>query len=162
MKKINRKIFLLIAFIIILDYYSKDYEYEPSYEIIKEDAFASYSNGLVYIGSEKYLETIKYSENDVLICDNRHNLENPDMIIYNSYRIKNKEQINEILNIICDYEKCYPSKWNRTIESMRLEWYIHNVSYYCNYSISRSINVDLDNNEAEKYKNKVLNKILKI
>ena len=52
--------------------------------------------------------------------------------IYDSYKIRDKESRNEIIEVLMHYEKENPSKWCRTKESMRLEWYIHNILHDLN------------------------------
>ena len=84
------------------------------------------------------------------------------MVICNSCNIRDKDIRNEILEVLCCYEEMYPSRWDRTIESMRLEWFYHNVSYYLNYKVSHSSEVDLNNGDEERYDNKVLSRILRI
>ncbi len=162
MKKYKKQLLYLTAVISLIAYYGKDHKYSPNYEIIDDEAFASYSDGLVYIGDEAFLNSVKCSENDILVCDNRNNQDDPDMIIHNSCNITDKDTRNEILEIVCEYEKCYPSKWERSIESMRLEWFMHNVSYYFNYRRDRTMDVDLNNKDEKKYSSKTLRKALKL
>ena len=164
MEKYKKKLFFITAFIILIGYYSKDYKYKrTSYEITKDsDAFATYSDGLIYIGDENFLEHIKCQDNDILICDQRFSDNDPDMIIYNSCLINDKEKRNEILEVICEYEETYPSNWDRSIESMRLEWFMHNLSYYFEYRKDRTADVDLNNDDEKKYDKKVLRRILRL
>ena len=161
-KKYKKNLLYLSTIIFLITYYLKDHDYNPSIKICDDTFFATYSDGLVYIGDEEFLNNIKCDENDVLICDNRKNLDDPNMIIYNSCCITDKDKRNEILEIVCEYEKCYPSSWNRSIESMRLEWFMHNVGYFFNYKRARTTDVDLNNNDEEKYDKKVLRKVLKL
>lgn len=161
-KKYKKKLLYFSAMIFFLNYYLKDYKYDSSYEIIDSNFFATYSDGLVYIGDKEFLDKIECKENDILICDNRNAQEDPDIIIYDSSRINDKNKRNEILEIICEYEKKYPTNWNRSIESMRLEWFMHNISYFCNYKRNRTTDVDLDNDDEEKYNNKLLRKVLRL
>ncbi len=84
------------------------------------------------------------------------------MKIYSSYRIHDKEIRNDILEVLCRYEVCYPSRWNRSIEFMRLEWTIHNISYLFHNRRDRTRDVDLDNFDEKNYDKKILNKILKL
>lgn len=163
MKKSKKRLFLVSAFILLIGYYSKDYKYKKNnYKIVDGNFYATYSDGLVYIGDEDFLNNITASEYDVLVCDSRENTKNPDMIIYNSYLIEDKDKRNEILEIICEYEKCYPSNWNRSIESMRLEWYMHNLSYFLNFRKDRTTDVDFDNDDEKKYDKILLRKVLKL
>ncbi len=165
-KNLKRKLIALsIALMTLTTYYNTNKTYNPSYEIVKENPkgpFGCYSCGKIYIGSKYYLESLTdLSEDDILVEDRRYT-KDPNMIIYSSYRITNKDLRNEILEVLCEYESCYPSPWNRTIESMRLEWLIHNLSYYCDLEVNRTGNVDLDNDEEEYYDIPILNKIFKI
>ena len=84
------------------------------------------------------------------------------MVIQNSYCITNKETRNDILEIINYYEVMNPSDWDRSIESMRLEWFCHNVSYYMNYKKDCSFEVDLNNKDEKKYDSEVLRRLLRI
>ncbi len=164
-KKLKRNLLAASAALVILaSYGSIDYEYHPNYEIVDEicGPFGCYSCGNVYIGSRNYLRSLtNITENDILVEDQRFSAD-PNMKIYSSYRITDKDIRNEILEVLCRYEECYPSPWDRTIESMRLEWTMHNFSYYFNNETNRTRDVDLDNDEQEYYDNPVLRKILKL
>ena len=168
-KKKNYKRKLLAfstALILATTYASTDYIYHPNYEIINEEPrgpFGCYSCGYIYIGSKSYLKSLtNITENDILVEDQRYNREDPNMKIYSSYKIQDKELRNEILEVLCEYEECYPSPWNRTIESMRLEWLMHNISYFFNHEQKRTQDVDLDNDEEKYYDNPILQKIFKV
>lgn len=116
------------------------------------EAFAKYSNGYIYIGDKEYLNNLtNIKETDVLIEDQRSNKNDPDMIIHDSYKIVDENIMYEIINIICDYEELNPSNWNRSKQSMKSEWLAHNLSYYLNYKRNRTADVDLNNNDEEKY-----------
>ena len=152
-----------VLVISILAYLYK-HNYKPNYTILGDeyDAYARYSNGYVYIGDEDYLNSLEnISPNDVLVLDER-NLRDSNMAIYNSYVISNKDERNEILEILCEYEKEYPSNWDRSIESMRLEWFCHNICCYMNYKTDHTSEVDLNNNDEDTFNNKVLSRILKL
>lgn len=161
-KKYNKRLILISILILLLGSYISKHKYKPKYEILADsDAFASYSNGLIYIGDKEFLNSIEVNDGDVLILDER-DLEDPNMCIYNSCDISDKDIRNEILEVICCYEELYPSKWDRSIESMRLEWLCHNMAYCFNYRVEDSREVDLNNEDEEAYDNKVLNRILRI
>ncbi len=166
-KKLKKQLLAISAALVLAStYYNIDYVYHPTYEIINENPagpFACYSCGNVYIGTRTYLCSLpNITEDDILVEDQRFDRQDPNMKIYSSYRISDKDIRNEILEILCRYEECYPSPWDRTIESMRLEWLMHNVSYFFNHEQNRTGDVDLNNNEEEYYDNKVLSKILKL
>lgn len=84
------------------------------------------------------------------------------MVICNSYCIKDKDTRNEILEVLCCYEEMYPSNWDRSIESMRVEWFCHNTAYNFNYRVDDSFEVDLNNKDEDKYSNKVLRRLFRI
>ena len=73
--------------------------------------------------------------------------------------IHDAEIRNEILEILQEYERQFPSDWDRTTESMRLEWLMHNLSYRFDYQPGRTESVDLNNNDEGKYDNKILQRI---
>ena len=121
------------------------------YKISTNEAFDSYSNGLVYIGDKQFIDNLKnIKKGDILVEDERDS-SNPSMKIRNSYLITDSNERKEILKILCEYEKKYPSDWDRTIEAMNLEWEAHNILYYLNYKKDHTTDVDLDNNDEQKY-----------
>lgn len=136
---------------------SHDYKATPNYEIINDGAyFANYSNGKVYIGSKDYIKGLtNVDDDDILIIDGR-NGNDPNMQILSSYRIVDVNSYNEILGIIEEYEKEYPSSWKRSISSMRIEWFVHNVLYYLNYKTERTKNVDFNNKDEKVYKKRIM------
>lgn len=162
MKRNNKVLFTSIVLMLILSYPYK-HKYKSNYKILNEEdgAFASYSGGLVYIGDEDYLDSISVSSGDILVLDER-DLEDPNMAIYNSCEIRDRDTRNDILEILCCYEEMYPSRWDRSIESMRFEWFCHNMSYYFNYKVEHSSEVDLNNADEENYDNKVLRRIFRL
>jgi hypothetical protein len=152
-----------IAAALILSYPYK-HKYKKNYNILDEDggAFASYSDGLIYIGNRDYLLSLdNINEGDILVEDQRY-FEDPNMVIYNSCDIVDKDIRNDILEVLCEYEERYPTDWDRSIESMRLEWLCHNMAYCFNYRTDDSCEVDLNNSDEEKYDKKVLSRILRL
>ena len=123
----------------------------------------SYSEGIVYIGDKFFLNKIKsiISNEDVLVEDLRYLSDNPDMKIIDSYNIRDLNIQKEILNILCEYEKCYPSKWERSLDSMENEWFIHNLCYDVGVLKGNSKDVDLDNKDEGIYSFE-LKKVLKL
>lgn len=165
-RELKRGIIILVTSIIMLKYASGENYYEPEYEIVDSDEnnkpFASCENIDVYIGDETYLENISehVDDEDILVLDQRI-ADDPNMIIYNSYRIQNEETRNAILEILAEYERRYPTEWQRTIESMRKEWKIHNLCYYLSYEIDHTKDVDFNNNDEENYNHLILSRCLK-
>lgn len=151
MKNKNLKKFLLLYSITLLAsiYYYNNY-IETS-ENKNKKTYSNYSKGNVYIGSKDYLDNLEdISEYDILVEDERDG-SNPSMKIRNSYLITDKNTRIEILNILKQYEKNHPSNWNRSIDTMNLEWEAHNSLYYLNYKRDHTTDVDLDNEDEEKY-----------
>ena len=155
-------------------YASYEREYELSYHVYYENTypldkypeecipFGSYSKGDVYIGDEEYIELAKgyAKEDDVLIIMGEQNGD-PNATILSSHEIKDKEDRNDILHILKAYDYNNPSEWERTIESMRVEWEIHNMLYNLGIERERTQDVDLDNSEEKKYSNQLLRKLIK-
>ena len=152
MTKNKEKLILILLLFWLLKNTSYNYNVSNNYEIVMEDdCFARYSKGRVFIGSKEYIESlIDIDENDILIIDNRDR-DDPNMKILSSYKINDYRTRDEILKIIFEYEKKNPSSWKRTISSMKLEWFVHNVLYYLNYETKRTRDVDLNNNDEKKY-----------
>ena len=128
----------IILFLIIAYFISINNVY--SYKYYK------YKNYDIYI-SNKY---INVDNKSILIIDDRmHN----DIQIINSYKIKNKETQEKIIDIILDYNKKYPyNGWIRSKKSMYCEWLIHNIYYTFNYKRNRTKSVDFEKNEEFIYK----------
>ena len=123
--------------------------YNEDYQSTLE--FASYGNTRVFIGKSELIDKIRDDNtNDIYIKDQR-NLTDSNMSICNSYEIRDKDEMNTILDIILEYERRYPSDWNRTKKSMLNEWIAHNICYDLNLQRRRTMEVDLDNNDEEKY-----------
>ena len=103
-------------------------------------------------------------DDNIYVIDSRYD-DDPNMIVYNSYKIKSLEEIKEILKILKEYERQYPSKWERSILSMEYEWIVHNLAYYLNIYPENSKDVDLNNTDEgvliPKFENKIKEKILR-
>lgn len=155
-------------------YASYEREYELSYHVNYENTlpygkypeecipYGSYSNGDIYIGDEEYIEFAKgyAKKNDILIIMGEQNGD-PNATIVSSYNIKSKDERYEILSILSMYEYEHPSEWNRTIDSMRVEWEVHNMLYTLGISRDRTQDVDLDNSEEKIYNNSLLKRLIK-
>lgn len=108
-------------------------------------------DGNIYIGREEYLNGLKnITDKDVLILDQSY-ISNPNFRIYNSYKITNLEDMTYILNILLEYERNNPSKWDRTLISMRNEWLIHNLAYRFEINKVRAKDLDLDNDDEGNF-----------
>ena len=161
--KWRRKLAALGAFIALASFVH-DHKYDSSnYAILHDDeAYACYSDGLIYIGDKEFLESVCPEKGDILVLDGRFDDIDPDMKIYDSYLITDKDIRNEILEVLLEYERENPSPWNRSIESMRLEWFYHNYSFVFKYRKSSASDVDFNNDDEEKYDSKILRKIFHI
>ena len=124
--------------------YNDDYIYE-------ENPYATYKTKDIYIVGKDLAKELKDNDN-IYIIDDRCD-EDPDMSICNSYQFKNINDIDNILNLLIEYEDKYPSDWNRTIKSMKNEWLIHNICYFLNIEKSRTEQVDFNNADEEIYLN---------
>lgn len=145
---------------------SKNYIRPKSVEPI-----GSYNNGkgLVYVVKPDKVSTITQNieDNAVIIVDKRVNSDdseyNQDIQVYNSYKITSLAQQKEIIKLICQYNDLnqVTPGWDRSEESMLIEWEAHNLAYYT-YSklnkdgkyteeINSAMHVDFDNNGENKY-----------
>ena len=116
-----------------------------------------YKEGYVYIGNEEeYLQVQdELGENDVFVLDQRRSNDS-NMKVYDSYRVAHSSDQESILKILLFYENLYPSKWNRSLESMKLEWEVHNVLYQVKYERERTKDVDFNNADEKRYSQAVL------
>ena len=153
-KNRRRKILALAAMVLMLANLGHSKKHTPQYEILADEAtlaFASYSGGLIYIGSATLLESIEPRENDILVLDQR-DAKDPNMKIIDSYKVGDTNTKGEILQVLLEYEAMYPSNWNRSYDSMLEEWGEHDTLYDWNYQTHRTADVDLNNADENKYK----------
>ena len=83
---------------------------------------------------------------EIAVMDDRYS-ENPSFRIYDSYRIRKNKLKREVLFAMIAYNEAFPSepRWQRTANSLVLEWMEHNFAYRVGFLRSRASNVDLDN-----------------
>lgn len=171
-KKTNRKIIIAsLCSIACLSYCCYDVDYNPQYEILAEEdgPYGKYSNGLIYIGDQDYINSIKdeVNETDVLIIigsnynEDTNQNNDPNVKILSSCEITDPEDRLEILNVLEIYSKVNDTAWHRSIESMRVEWTVHNILYDLHYKRYRTEDTDLNNSEEEFYSNFILQRIIK-
>jgi hypothetical protein len=154
--RVKRAIFLIATYFTVIftvkantDNKNESYPYnDTSIEIVSP--YATYSNGNIYIANSDVIKQIIVDSSDVYIIDNRFST-NPNICICNSYKINNKNDIDEILDILLKYEEEYPSQWNRDFITMRREWIMHNLCYYFEVEKYRTAEVDLNNDDEEMY-----------
>ena len=157
-KEMRRKIIAVISsYIVVLSCYVSSCHKDnrviinSSYEYKSESPFAYYKGGNIYICNNDTIIKIRNDKtNDIYIMDQRYGID-PNMKICNSYEIINPIEMNRIINVLFEYDKQYPSAWNRTRISMLLEWLGHDASYYCGFETNRTSEVDLNNNDENKY-----------
>ncbi len=118
--------------------------------------------GNVYIVTTDQLKTVdEWEKNAVVIVDKRTS-SNPTMQVQNSYKITKTKHQKEILNLMIEYNDSNPvdPTWDRTIDSMLIEWDAHNDGYKGRFFIGllkenaaeRLRHVDFDNaSESLKY-----------
>ena len=144
------ELMILITFgIIMLSNFKFETASYPCYKVYK------YSNGLVIIGDDICLKSLNNtSEDDYIVLDDRK-ATNPDMKIYDSYKMQDEKTMKEILEKLLEYEAKDPSWWNRTMTSLYNEWDAHNTLYNLNFKRERTKDVDLDNNDEKLYQKKL-------
>ena len=161
-KKYTKAILSISLITSLMVFYNHNHEYSNNYEIIGSTAYARYEDGNIYIGDEEYINSLtNICENDILVVDERNSTD-PNFKIIDSYRIKDKDIRNDIICAICDYNNEYPCNYYRSIESMRLEWFVHNIAYHLNYEVDRTRDVDFEISEEDDYDNKVFSKLFKL
>ncbi len=110
-----------------------------------------YNSGTIYIGGKYYLSKHKdHGQNDVLALDARHE-KDPDIRIYDSYMINDDRIMEEVVEALLLYEEKYPSKWDRTKNSMIREWIAHNAMYRLGYKVESSEHVDFNNDDEDVF-----------
>lgn len=150
-------------------YLMYEHPYQNNYSINVDEnseAFGKYSKGNIYIGTRDYLSRLvgRINPGDVLIeqgykVDDGYN--DPNYKIYSSYLITDKDDRNDILNVLSIYNKSIPWNFNRTIESMRIEWTIHNLLYELGIEQHRTDEVDLNAGDEELYSNPLFKSLIK-
>ena len=91
------------------------------------------------------------SHGEIAVYDDRFT-QNPSFRIYDSYRIRKNSIKREVLSAMIAYNEAYPTepRWQRTMESLVLEWMEHNFAYRVGFLRKRACNVDLDNHAEGK------------
>ncbi len=115
-------------------------------------------SGNIYIGTKEYLDTLNDINDDgILILDERDG-SNPNIKIYNSYKITSPKRMSEVIDVILDYEKKDPSQWNRTKKTLIWEWIAHNILRNLEYQTHRTTDVDFDNKDENTYSLRLIKK----
>ena len=162
-RKKSFALFIIYSFIIfkLNSKRSIKVNYNEDYNKYSDSYFACIDDKNIFVVDDK---DDVYNDNNIYVIDSRYD-NDPNMIVYNSYKIKSLEEIKEILKILKEYERQNPSAWERSILSMEYEWIIHNLAYYLNIYPESSKDVDLNNTDEgvlfPKFENKIKEKILK-
>lgn len=155
----------MVSLVTLLLWYKQEYVYHPTYEVYEDryPLIGRYRKGYIYVGTKEEIAKMGYlqGENDVYILDERDKIMDPNLKIYDSYEIYHKEERNDILEVLCNYEKSHPSEWKRSIESMRVEWSLHNLAHFFHYKLNRTTDVDFNNEDEELYDQNLLRKLVK-
>ena len=156
-KDFKRRIYALISSYIILigcylsSWHKNEVAYNPNYEYQSEDPYAYFRNGKVYICDQETIDRIRDdSTHDLYIIDQRDNRD-PNIRICNSYEVIDPVAMTKLLKMLLRYEAEHPSKWNRSLISMLLEWIGHDFGYYSNVETNRTAEVDLNNEDESTY-----------
>jgi hypothetical protein len=156
---LNRKLKATIALLIITlsvksSNQSKEVKttYNDFFKINGCHTFATYKGKDIIIGSKYFIESQKKDDNNIYIIDERFSTD-PDLSICESHQIYSLKAMKDIIDILMEYEKRYPTKWDRTYDSMLKEWLIHNICYYLNHERERTRQVDFDNSDELLYIN---------
>lgn len=145
MKKRFKVLFLSIFYSLFIFKGSCKVCYDFSQE--SDDSSFDYYNGvnLYFVSS---FDEIK-DDNNVYVVDFRNDVD-PNLIVSNSYRIKDLKMIRWILSCLKLYEDMYPSSWNRSFNSMEYEWFVHNLGYEIGLFIDNCKDVDFNNYDEDK------------
>lgn len=160
-KSIYRTLISFLAFITIFSNCNKVGDKRIIKYYNEKYLYASCDDKNIYIVKDiAAIQYIDASDNNVIIIDGRNN-ENPDMQVIDSNKIESKDEMEGILEILLHYEEEYPSKWNRSNNSMKSEWRIHNTISNLDLLHNHTDSVDLDNEDEELYDSAILKLFIK-
>ncbi len=139
--------------------YSLKMNYQPKESlpvVIEEDYDSSDQPIFAQIGSEdiyivKNVASI-IEEDAINIIDLRDSQD--DVKIAASYKIRDPEIQAQIIELILEYNRQYPSTtpWVRSKESLQNEWMVHNLAYQMHFQVSSSRDVDFRSDEEKVYR----------
>ena len=153
----RKRLFIIISTYIILLVTPKIYAdsipdsitYNSAYSVDTDDYYATLKNKHVYFIKTEDKYTYTPPDDNIYIVDERDGID-PNISIIDSYKFTDKE-VKELVSIILKYEEMYPTDWYRTFTSAVREWILHNRGYVLNIESDRTRQVDLNNNDEEKY-----------
>ncbi len=99
---------------------------------------------------ENIADAQSIGDTDFVVLDYTH-LADPCLQVRDSYRADNYYVRACIIDILTEYDSENNTKWERTKESMEIEWYVHNLSYAAQYKTERAKHVDLNNEDENVY-----------
>ncbi len=122
---------------------------EEDYDSSNQPIFAQIGSKDIYIVKD---EACIIEEDAIIIIDLRDSVD--DIKIVSSYKIDDSEIQEQIIELILEYNRLYPSTtpWIRSKESLQNEWLIHNLAYQMNFNVSSSRDVDFCSDEEKVYR----------
>ena len=105
------------------------------------------NNHTVYISKTKDNPTV--TSNTYWAYDYRTS-DDPGICLIESHIVEEEEIQYEIIYMLLEYEELNPTDWNRTADSMQLEWDIHNFAYKKGISEKSTRSTDFNNNDEGK------------
>lgn len=136
------------------------FEKNSSYSSELNNEYAYYKGKNIYIVKEEVFDKMNKKSNDIYLLDFR-NVFNSNVQIYNSRLIHDQEDMYNILGVLLEYDREFPNdKWNRSLDGMYIEWYLHNVFYDHSILQERSRDVDLDTRDIFIFENPIVKKLL--
>lgn len=88
-------------------------------------------------------------DGNIYVVDFRDEVD-PNLVVNDSYRIRDLEMVRWVLNCLKLYNEMYPSIWDRSLSSMEYEWFVHNFSYDIGLFKDNCRNVDFNNYDEGK------------
>ena len=167
-RRLKAAIFLSMS-LGLASYICYDHPYNNYVSINSDEsgAIGYYSKGRVFIGDHIYIKSLmgNIRPGDVLIeqgyrATGDESLD-PNYKIYSSFLIDDKDDRNTILNLLLWYDEQHSFGFNRSLDSLRVEWTVHNILYELGIEKNRTKDVDLNNDDEEKFSNPVLKRLLK-
>ena len=101
------------------------------------------NNGIIRVNNQSV------GPNDFIAKDLRRSKDNPNIMIYSSYKAS-LSQITAIVDALIEYNKIKdPTDWfkTRTRNGLIVEWLLHNLLWFFIIQRNKTADVDLDNNE---------------
>ena len=92
------------------------------------EPIGNYSEGNVYLVTDKDDVHTDFP-GDIVVLDYRGPNQDDGVEIAYSFVTKNKKHQMEILMLLYNFEQANPTGWNRSVDSMLIEWDAHNDSH---------------------------------